>query len=166
MFLFVWGIIIPYGEVDMPEQETAAIVAIILYFLEKEPKIGITKLESYIIMLDNMCLENTGKRLFHYRLTYGPHGYYIQNFRAFLDFIEDKKILSKRREYFTRKKYRIDFTPHQYVSDEIFPKMLLSWMKIIVSIWKGAGADHTKRDMQRQLTPAAIEAFMSIQPLN
>ena len=150
---------LPPGAVEMPREETAAIVAAILYFINEEPKIGITKLEYYIILLDKMCFDDTGKRLFSYRLTYGPFGYYIQNFRAFLDFIEDKKILSKRKKYYTRRKYRIDFTAHHEVPDELFPDNMLDWMDTILFAWRGAGAEHTKRGILQQFSSKQIAAF-------
>lgn len=153
---------LPPGAVEMPIEETAAIVATILYFIKEEPKIGITKLEAYIILLDKMCFDETGKRLFSYRLTYGPFGYYIQNFRAFLDFIESKKILSKRREYYTRRKYRIDFTAHHEVPDELFPDNMLDWMERILFVWRGAGAEHTKRVILQQFSVREIAAFTEI----
>ena len=154
---------LPPGAVEMPREETAAIVAAILYFINEEPKIGITKLEYYIILLDKMCFDDTGKRLFSYRLTYGPFGYYIQNFRAFLDFIEDKKILSKRKKYYTRRKYRIDFTAHHEVPDELFPDNMLDWMDTILFAWRGAGAEHTKRGILQQFSSKQIAAFTELE---
>ena len=154
---------LPPGAVEMPREETAAIVATILYFINEEPKIGITKLEYYIILLDKMCLDETGKRLFSYRLTYGPFGYYIQNFRAFLDFIEDKKILSKRRKYYTRRKYRIDFTAHHEVPEELFPDNMLGWMERILFTWRDAGAEHTKRGILQQFSMKEIHAFTELE---
>lgn len=156
---------LPYGAVEMPQAETAVITAIILYFIKKESKIGITKLESYIIMLDKMCFEETGRRLFTYRLTYGPYGYYIQNFRAFLDFIEEKQLLTKRRKYYAKRKYRIDFTAHQEIPEEIFPEQMREWMNRILLVWRGAGADHTKHGMLMMLTHDVIEAFTANPPL-
>lgn len=153
---------LPTGAVDMPLEETAVIVAVILYFINEDDRIGITKLESYVIMLDYMCWKETGQRLFSYRLTYGTYGYYIQNFRAFLDFIEEKKILTKRRKYYDRKKYRMDFTAHHDVPDDFFPEKLLDWMEDIADTWRDAGARHTKRDVLKQFSPKALEAFTSV----
>ncbi len=150
---------LPSGAVDMPVQETGAIVAIILYLIKAEPKIGITKLEYYIILLDKMCFQETGQRLFNYRLTYGPYGYFIQNFRAFLDFLEDKGVISKRRDYYARRKYRIDFKTHHEVSEAIFPDPIRGWIRQILFTWKGAGADHTKRGILGQFNALEIEAF-------
>lgn len=150
---------LPPGTVEMPREETAVISAVILYFINGEPKIGITKLESYIILLDKMCLDTTGRRLFSYKLTYGPFGYYIQNFRVFLDFLQEKGILTKRREYYTRRKYRMDFTAHVEITDEIFPSMMLDWMNGILLTWSGAGADHTKRSTVMLITNDALKAF-------
>lgn len=150
---------LPSGSVDMPVQETGAIVAVILYLINAEPKIGITKLEYYIILLDKMCYQETGQRLFNYRLTYGPYGYFIQNFRAFLDFLEDKEIISKRRDYYARRKYRIDFKTRHEVSEEMFPEQMRNWIRQILFTWKGAGADHTKRGILGQFNALEIEAF-------
>ena len=150
---------LPPGYVEMPREETAVISAVILYFIQEEPKIGITKLESYIILLDKLCLDEKGRRLFSYKLTYGPFGYYIQNFRVFLDYLQEKGILSKRREYYTRRKYRMDFTAHHEVTAEMFPSIMLDWMNRILVAWRGAGADHTKRSMLMMLTSDALKEF-------
>ncbi len=150
---------LPPGAVEMPIEETAVISAVILYFIQEEPKIGITKLESYIILLDKLCFDEKGRRLFSYKLTYGPFGYYIQNFRAFLDYLQEKGILSKKREYYTRRKYRMDFTAHHEITSEIFPSVMLDWMNRILVAWRGAGADHTKRSMLMMLTSDALKAF-------
>ena len=150
---------LPPGYVEIPLEETAVISAVILYFIQEEPKIGITKLESYIILLDKLCLDEKGRRLFSYKLTYGPFGYYIQNFRAFLDFLQDRGILSKKREYYTRRKYRMDFTSHREITAEIFPSIMLDWMNRILVAWRGAGADHTKRSMLMMLSSDALKAF-------
>lgn len=153
---------LPLGAVDMPIEETAVIVAVILYFINEDDQIGIIKLESYIIMLDYMCWKETGRRLFSYRLTYGTYGYYIQNFRAFLDFIEEKKIFTKRRKYYDRRKYRMDFTAHHDVPDDFFPEKILDWMEYITDTWRDVGAKHTKRDVLKQFSPEALEVFTSV----
>lgn len=152
---------LPPGAIEMPIEETAVISAVLLYFIQEEPKIGITKLESYIIMLDKLCLDEKGRRLFSYKLTYGPFGYYIQNFRVFLDYLQEKGILTKRREYYARKKYRMDFTAHVEITAEIFPSVMLDWMNRILTAWHGAGADHTKRSILMMLTSDALKAFTS-----
>ena len=156
---------LPPGTVDMPIEETAVISAVILYFIQGEPQIGITKLESYIILLDKMCFDRTGRRLFSYRLTYGPFGYYIQNFRAFLDFLQGRGFLTKRREYYTRRKYRIDFTPHVEVNAGMFPSLMLDWMDGVLLAWRGAGAEHTKRSVLMMIGRDAVQAFTGNPPL-
>lgn len=156
---------LPPGATDSPPPESAAIVAVILFFIREDPSIGITKLEQYVVMLDNLCFQSLGHRLFAYRLLKGPYGYYIRNFRAFLDFIEQKGFISKQKIYFDHERYRYLFTTLHKVPKEIFPEPLLSWLRYILEEWRGVSADQTKEDAEKQITPAALKAFMALPSL-
>ena len=157
---------LPGGSTDVPPQETAAIVAIIHYFIQSDPAIGITKLEQYIVMLDNICYQRMGQRLFNYRLLTGPYGYYIRNFRDFLNFLEQKNYIVKRKVFFDDGKFRYHFTSLQNIPQETFPSLLLEWLQYIVQTWRGVGADQTKEDIKQQISPAALNAFTAVPLMN
>ena len=153
---------LPSGATDSPAPETAVIVAIILYFIQNDAAIGLTKLEQYIIMLDNICFETLDQRLFCYRLLIGPYGYYIRNFRAFLDFIEEKNFITKKKIFFDRKKYKYHFTSLQNINSDLFPEPLKTWLRFVLETWRGVGAAQTKEDIRKKLSPKAVEAFTAM----
>jgi len=55
-------------QVNIANSETGAIAAIMLYIINAEPKVSRTKLECYLILLDRLVKEDTGKELFTWTL--------------------------------------------------------------------------------------------------
>ena len=79
-------------QVNIANPETGAIAAIILYIINAEPKVSRTKLECYLILLDRMVKETTGKELFTWTLNkYGR----INNFKRIFDNMLERGLLSK-----------------------------------------------------------------------
>ncbi len=75
---------LPYGQVKIANQETGAIVAIILYVLAKEPKAVRTKLECYIILLNKLIREETCNDLFTWKLNNKGR---VSSFSKFWDYM-------------------------------------------------------------------------------
>lgn len=55
-------------QVEIANSETGAIAAIMLYIINAEPKVSRTKLECYLILLNKLIKEATGKELFSWTL--------------------------------------------------------------------------------------------------
>ena len=157
---------LPRGAADAPRLESAAIVAIILYFIEKDPSLGITKLQHYIIMLDTICFQEQRERLFGYRLLEGYHGLYIRNFRDFLDFLQSKGLVQIQKKHYDEERFKYVYTPEYHIEPGIIPEPLLTWMHYVLSTWRGVGADQTKREIESQIPPTALLEFTRIPALN
>ena len=85
-----------YRDVSIDYDDTGAIVAIIIYFIAREPSIGMTKLECYLICLDRLSKVETGNHLFNWRLTKSGN---IRNFKKLIEFMIDKQLISRRGNY-------------------------------------------------------------------
>ena len=80
------GYRLPRGVVNINIDDTGAIIAIILYFIAKEPTISRDKLEAYILLLDKIYYyqDNRHEHMFQWHLTdKGRIGRFI-NFEHFM----------------------------------------------------------------------------------
>ena len=80
------GYRLPHGLVNINIDDTGAIVAIILYFIAKEPTISRDKLEAYILLLDRIYYNQNNRQchMFQWHLTNnGRIGRFI-NFEHFM----------------------------------------------------------------------------------
>lgn len=157
---------LPSGSANASLLESSAIVVIILYFVEKDPSLGITKLQHYIIMLDTICFQQQKKRLFGYRLLEGCHGLYIRNFREFLDFLQSKGLVQIQKKHYDEERFKYVYTPEYHIESEMIPEPLLTWMHYVLSTWRGVGADQTKAEIESQIPPTALLEFTRIPALN
>ena len=94
--VFMGNYRLPHGEVRMDDEDTGVIVAIILYFIAREPSIGMTKLECYLILLDRLCETETGRHLFHWTLAKNGR---IPRFKRLIDFMIDRGLIQRRGKY-------------------------------------------------------------------
>lgn len=80
------------GQVDIATPETEAIIAIMLYIINAEPKVSRTKLECYIILLNKLIQEATGKELFTWTLNKYRR---ISNFKCIFEHMIERGLLVK-----------------------------------------------------------------------
>lgn len=115
-----------YRNVSIDYDDTGAVVAIIIYFIAREPSIGMTKLECYLICLDRLSKGETGNHLFKWSLTKSGN---IRNFKKLIDFMIDKQLISRRGNY----QFNI---LNSVLKIKGFPKMLggiQHWMNMILN---------------------------------
>lgn len=79
-------------QVNIANPETGAIAAIMLYIINAEPKVSRTKLECYLILLDRLVKEATGKKLFTWTLNKYKR---ISNFKCIFDNMLERGLLSE-----------------------------------------------------------------------
>ena len=118
---------------DIDTEDTGAIVAIIMYFIAKEPSICMTKLECYLILLDRICVDKKKYHLFSWRLNEKGR---IRDFKSFINSIKKQKLIYLREN----SKYYFEFVKDN--ADSIidkFPSMLshvISWLDNILDVCK------------------------------
>mgnify|MGYP007069909796 CR=1 FL=1 len=110
--------------VSIDATDIGVIIAIILYFIAKEPSICMTKLECYLIFLDKEAQDNTGNHLFHWSLTKSCR---IKNFTKVIDFMVNKQLIA--RSY--NRRFNLLKT---VLSIKDFPVMLVGIHKWLISI--------------------------------
>ena len=87
------------AEVGMSPEDTGVIVFIILYLIEKEEKIGASKLEYYLLLLDRGYCNDMGILFFNWCLTKNGR---IRNFKKFTEFMINRQLISSNGSaYFT-----------------------------------------------------------------
>ena len=79
-------------QVEIANSETGAIAAIMLYIINAEPKVSRTKLECYLILLNKIVKEATGKELFTWTLNKYKR---ISNFKCIFDNMLERGLLSE-----------------------------------------------------------------------
>ena len=125
---------------DIDTEDTGAIVAIIMYFIAKEPSICMTKLECYLILLDRICVDKKKYHLFSWRLNEKGR---IRDFKSFINSMKEQKLFYLREN----SKYYFEFVKDN--ADSIidkFPLMLsnvISWLDSILNVCK----DMNSREM-------------------
>ena len=118
---------------DIDIEDTGAIVAIIMYFIAKEPSICTQKLECYLILLDRICVHRKGYHLFSWQLNEKGR---IRYFRDFINSIQKQKLIYLRKN----SKYYFEFV--EGCADSIiaqFPLILsnvISWLNNILYVCK------------------------------
>ena len=118
---------------DIDTEDTGAIVAIIMYFIAKEPSICVTKLECYLILLDRICIYKKKYHLFSWRLNEKGR---IRDFKSFINSMKEQKLIYLREN----SKYYFEFVKDN--ADSIidkFPSMLshvISWLDNILDVCK------------------------------
>ena len=84
---------LPDGLVNINNADTGVIVAIIIYFIAKEPKIGLIKLECYLYILKEKFYEETGGKLFSNVVS--EESQRIRNFYKFIDFMQENALINR-----------------------------------------------------------------------
>ena len=132
---------LPEGTVNMPEEETSAVIGIILYLLEKDPEISRTKLEYEMLLLDNMYLFENAKE---YHIIHWEKR--MKSGRPCLDeiltFMMDKELIGQKRRQFYVKR-------HGLVSCGDFSLQLRNWLNAVSSKLSGYSADETRISVKK-----------------
>lgn len=135
---------LPEGSVNMPLEETAAVVGVILYLLEKEPEISRTKLEYQMLLLDNMHIfegfEDTDEQhIFHWEQQMKNSR---PNLEGILNFMELKGLIAQKRKRFYVKK-------HGVISEGKIQNKVLNWLNSISEKLYGHSADESGRKVRQ-----------------
>ena len=118
---------------DIDSSDTGAIIAIIMYFIAKEPSICRTKLECYILLLDRICVHKRKHHLFSWQLNEKGR---IRDFKNFIDYMTKERLIYLREN----SKYYFEFVKD--TSDNIvgnFSLMLsniIYWLNSILNVCK------------------------------
>ena len=128
---------------DIESSDVSVIIAIILYFIAREPTIGLTKLECYLILLDRKSCKETGRNLFNWRLNKRGR---IGSFRKIIEFMIGKNFIFRKGAY--------QFYILTNASDilKVLQNILSNikeWLELILSIWGNKTAQETLRDIQK-----------------
>lgn len=126
---------LPVGKVNMPVEDTPAVIAIILYFLGNDEKISTTKLQYQMLLLDNMCLfEGSNDHILDWRKDM-KNG--IPNLEPFLEHMESKKLVK-------RSKKQIILLQKDMITEGNFHEKLKNWLLSISERLKSCNVTQTR----------------------
>ena len=139
---------LPHGASSIDSEDTGAMVAIIIYFIARDSKISMSKIEYYFIILDCEIYKQFGSHLFHWTLR---NSYQIRDFRKVIDFMIFQGLILRKG-----KSIRISTSSEEIIKN--LRKMLQGILPVLEKIISEYRSN-TAIDMQKLLSVSGCDSF-------